>query len=166
MKSCASSLLFTRIRESIVKVMDLPRVQQVVIFTPPARALCGVPYSVRFYISESRSSCALTSRILRVLYPCWIVPKFMAGSVSILVRVLEVREAVPIPGGPLMPAMCKMRPFYVCNATRYRVLEYQNKNTVTGRLTTGMRSEKCVVRRFHCCANVIECTYIILDSTV
>jgi len=26
------------------------------------------------------------------------------------------------------------------------------------RLTTGIRSEKCVVRRFRRCANVIECT--------
>jgi len=32
------------------------------------------------------------------------------------------------------------------------------------RLTTGIRSEKCVVRRFRCCANVIECTYTNLDS--
>jgi hypothetical protein len=34
------------------------------------------------------------------------------------------------------------------------------------RLTTGKRSEKCVVRRFRRCANVIECTYTNLDSTV
>jgi len=34
------------------------------------------------------------------------------------------------------------------------------------RLTTGIRSEKCVVRRFRCCANVIEYTYTDLDSTV
>ena len=32
------------------------------------------------------------------------------------------------------------------------------------RLTTGIRCEKCVVRRFRRCANVIECTYINLDS--
>jgi hypothetical protein len=32
------------------------------------------------------------------------------------------------------------------------------------RLTTGIRSEKCVVRRFGRCANVIECTYTNLDS--
>jgi len=32
------------------------------------------------------------------------------------------------------------------------------------RLTTGIRSEKCVVRRFGSCANVIECTYTNLDS--
>jgi len=31
------------------------------------------------------------------------------------------------------------------------------------RLTTGIRSEKCVVRRFHRCAKVIECTYTNLD---
>ena len=32
------------------------------------------------------------------------------------------------------------------------------------RLTTGIRSEKCVVRRFRLCASVIECTYTNLDS--
>jgi len=32
------------------------------------------------------------------------------------------------------------------------------------RLTTGIRSEKCVVKRFRRCANVIECTYTNLDS--
>ena len=32
------------------------------------------------------------------------------------------------------------------------------------RATTGIRYEKCVVRRFRCCANVIECTYTNLDS--
>jgi hypothetical protein len=42
----------------------------------------------------------------------------------------------------------------------------QNVNTGMCRLTTGIRSEKCVVRRFRRCANVIECTYTNLDSTV
>ena len=32
------------------------------------------------------------------------------------------------------------------------------------RLTTGIRSEKCVVRRFRRCANVIECAYTNPDS--
>ena len=32
------------------------------------------------------------------------------------------------------------------------------------RLTTGIRSEKCVVKRFRRCANVIECTYTELDN--
>jgi len=34
------------------------------------------------------------------------------------------------------------------------------------RLTTGILSEKCVVRRFHHCANIMECTYTSLDNTV
>ena len=34
------------------------------------------------------------------------------------------------------------------------------------RLTTGIPSEKCVVRRFRRSANVIECTYTNLDSIV
>ena len=38
--------------------------------------------------------------------------------------------------------------------------------TVMRRLTTGIRTEKRVVRRFRRCANVIECTYTNLDSTV
>ena len=33
-----------------------------------------------------------------------------------------------------------------------------HSTTVTRRLTMGMRSEKCVVRRFRRCANVIEST--------
>ena len=37
-------------------------------------------------------------------------------------------------------------------------------NIFLRRLTTGMRSEKCVVRRFRRCANVIQCTYTNLDS--
>jgi hypothetical protein len=36
--------------------------------------------------------------------------------------------------------------------------------TVMRRLTTGIRSEKCVVRRFRRCANVIECTHTNVDS--
>ena len=35
---------------------------------------------------------------------------------------------------------------------------------VTRRLTTGIRSDKCVVGRLRLCANVIECTYTNLDS--
>jgi hypothetical protein len=32
-------------------------------------------------------------------------------------------------------------------------------NTDRLRLTTGIRSEKCIARRFRLCAKVIECTY-------
>ena len=39
-------------------------------------------------------------------------------------------------------------------------------NKDTCRLTTGIRSEKCVVKRFRRCANVIQCTYANQDSTV
>ena len=34
------------------------------------------------------------------------------------------------------------------------------------RLTTGLRSEKSVVRRFRSCAKVIECTYTKLGTVV
>ena len=36
--------------------------------------------------------------------------------------------------------------------------------TLMRRLTTGIRSEKCVAKRFRRCANVIVCTYTNLDS--
>jgi len=36
-------------------------------------------------------------------------------------------------------------------------------STVVRRLTTGIQTEKYVVRRFHC-VNVIQCTYANLDS--
>ena len=45
-----------------------------------------------------------------------------------------------------------------------RALEFFS--TVMRHLTTRIRSEKCVVWRFRRCANVIECTYTNLDSTV
>ena len=38
--------------------------------------------------------------------------------------------------------------------------------TVTRRLATGIRSEKCVIRGYICRANNTECTYTNLDSTV
>ena len=40
----------------------------------------------------------------------------------------------------------------------------RKESTDMCRLTTGIYSEKCVVRRFRRCANVIECTYTTLDS--
>ena len=36
--------------------------------------------------------------------------------------------------------------------------------TVMCRLTTGIRSDKCVIRRFRRCANLKECTYTNLDT--
>ena len=43
---------------------------------------------------------------------------------------------------------------------------FQQTNTDMRRLTTEICSEKYVVRQFRRCANVIECTYTHLDSTV
>jgi len=37
--------------------------------------------------------------------------------------------------------------------------------TVMHRLTTGIHCEKCVLRWFRHCANVIECSYTYLDSS-
>jgi hypothetical protein len=39
-------------------------------------------------------------------------------------------------------------------------------NTYMRRLMTGIHSQKCVVRRFRRCTNVIECTYTNLDSAL
>jgi len=46
------------------------------------------------------------------------------------------------------------------------IRELENRLLITDmrRLTTGVRSEKCVARRFRRCANAIECTYTHLDS--
>ena len=43
---------------------------------------------------------------------------------------------------------------------------YCVKNTDMRRLTTVLPSENCVIGRFRCCANVIQCTYTNPDSTV
>ena len=39
-------------------------------------------------------------------------------------------------------------------------------NTDMRHATTEIRSKKCIVRQFRRCANVIQCTYTTLDSTV
>jgi len=51
---------------------------------------------------------------------------------------------------------------------KYRLAAYKtiDCNTVMRSLTTGMRSEKCDVRRFRRRAKVIESTYTNLDSIV
>ena len=46
------------------------------------------------------------------------------------------------------------------------MLQVAADNTGMRRSAVGIRSEKCVVRRFRRCANVIECTDTNLDSTV
>jgi len=43
-------------------------------------------------------------------------------------------------------------------------MEYLTQNTDLRRLTTGICSQICVVRRFRRCANVIERTYTNLDG--
>ena len=46
----------------------------------------------------------------------------------------------------------------------YAAQHLHGLHTDMRRLTTGIRSAKCVVRRFHRCANVVECTYTKIDS--
>ena len=46
------------------------------------------------------------------------------------------------------------------------VLKLKKNNFGAKRLSTGISCGKCVVRRVRRCANVIECTYTNLDSTV
>ena len=50
--------------------------------------------------------------------------------------------------------------------TLSRTGAHQTAGIVRRLLTTGIRSEKCVVRWFRRCANVIACTYTNPDSTV
>jgi len=46
------------------------------------------------------------------------------------------------------------------------MLQEAAEDTDMRSLSAGIRSEKCIVRRFRLCANVIECTYTSLDGTV
>jgi len=41
-----------------------------------------------------------------------------------------------------------------------------NTHTDMRRLTTGIRSEKCVFRRFRRSANMVQCTYTNVDTVV
>jgi len=52
---------------------------------------------------------------------------------------------------------------FVTETAMWPSLQCMCRFTVMCRLTIGICSEKCVVRRFHRCANVIECTYTNLD---
>ena len=58
------------------------------------------------------------------------------------------------------------RKLFMVQFWNFRNVLYPSVNTYMRRLTTGIRSEKCVVRRFRRCANFIQCTYTNLDSTV
>jgi len=62
---------------------------------------------------------------------------------------------------------CTSSPLCICVAWCIpNVTLYRYNSTDLHRLTTGIRSEKCVVRRFRRCANVVECIYKTLDSIV
>jgi len=52
---------------------------------------------------------------------------------------------------------------YRCCNTVFLNWQLDTTNTDTRRLTRGVSSEKCVIRRFRRCGNVIECTYTNLD---
>ena len=69
------------------------------------------------------------------------------------VEFLPRRERCPGPVGNLCHQV-----LYFCNLCK--------GSTVVCCLTTGIRYEKCVVRLFRRCANVIGCTYTNQDSTV
>jgi hypothetical protein len=61
---------------------------------------------------------------------------------------------------------CSLRCDAVHTGTRTAGHHIKKYSTDMRRLTTEIRSEKCVVKRFRRCANVIECTYINLVSIV
>ena len=52
-----------------------------------------------------------------------------------------------------------------CANTHTHTHTHTHTYIVMRRLTTGIRSEKCVVTRFRRCANVIKCTYTNLNIT-
>jgi hypothetical protein len=58
------------------------------------------------------------------------------------------------------------QPSHLASVMEMRCFVRQKLHVCTDvrRLTTGIRSERCVVRRFRRCANVIVCTYTNLDS--
>jgi len=62
----------------------------------------------------------------------------------------------------------KFQDYTTCVLKRSNYLDYWNQSrTLNYRyasLNDGIRSEKCVVRRFRRCANVIQCTYTNPDS--
>jgi hypothetical protein len=72
---------------------------------------------------------------------------------------LEAPAALP-PGKPLRHPLNRRR----ASADLDVVEKRKRRSTDMRRLTTGIRSEKCVVRRFRRCAIVIECTYTNLDG--
>jgi hypothetical protein len=58
----------------------------------------------------------------------------------------------------------KIRTIDLCIITRTRLEGMCTGSADMRRLTTGIRSDKCVVRQSRRCTNVIECTYTNLDS--
>jgi len=63
---------------------------------------------------------------------------------------------------PMLPLNKECDGPRVCTAIGSNNVEVHNRNML--RLTTGICSEKWVVRRFRRCANVIDCTYTDLDT--
>jgi hypothetical protein len=85
----------------------------------------------------------------------------------------EVKERVKLyicfPSGPSWPVLgelyskLEIRTIDLCIITRTCLESMCTGSTDMRRLTTEIRSEKCVVRHFRPCMNVIECTYTTLD---
>jgi hypothetical protein len=59
---------------------------------------------------------------------------------------------------------CVVRRFV--NSSRSSSSSSSSSKAVVRRLTTGIHSEESVVRRFHRFADIIQCNYTNLDSTV
>jgi hypothetical protein len=88
--------------------------------------------------------------------------------VSLLLHMREIRLAVATEqeGGWAPHPICnfgKTEKSHSALGNRTRFLCPQSQR-VLRRLATGILSEKCVVRRFRLCANVIDFTYTNLDS--
>jgi hypothetical protein len=96
----------------------------------------------------------------------WTVAKFPPTPTHSTLPVpefLAVKQTNVMPHPLCLPdlVLCDFFPFL-----KVKKLLMGRKFTVDDCLTTGMRSEKCVIRRFRHCVNSLECTYTNLNSTV
>jgi hypothetical protein len=94
---------------------------------------------------------------------------------------MQYQPSVQFPFNSEMPIIQPRVKLHCENINRNEKFQYRSESRILNadtyvyvtyiytdmhRLTTEIRSEKCVVRRFRRCANVIERTYTNLDSTV
>ena len=110
------------------------------------------PDNTKLVTDVSRVPCPALLWVFRVNTPCRAFPTFCS---SVLPTSFRQQARISLFQSPVYLKMQVVR--YLATS------EQINGITVMPRLTTGIRSQKCV-RRFRRCTNVIECTYTNLDS--